>query len=101
MSNWKLFVGEVIEGKILLLSFDRYWDQDDIKQLKNHIITSLKTAEIIEVITGADRENTRFIWNKLNFMLNFECYSQSCWIEAEPPVKLDLLLTLQRALKNT
>lgn len=63
--------------------FENSWFQEDILELRQHLLHKIPDLDIKEVITGADRENVRFRWLTAEFMLNFEYYSQSCWINAQ------------------
>lgn len=72
--------------------FVEYWYQEDIDSLSAKVLAYLLQAKVLETVKGADRENVRFIWQmKYHFSLNFDCYSQSCWLEGEDEVsKLQL-----------
>ncbi|NMP30636.1 DUF3630 family protein [Thalassotalea sp. M1531] len=59
------------------------FDDEDIQSLVNLVLNEVDGAKIIEHIPGADRYNVRFTVLASNFVLNFEVYSQSCWIELE------------------
>jgi hypothetical protein len=74
------------------------WYQEDIPQLITNILVFLKGHDILESISGADRENCRFKWRTAYFIINFECYSQSCWIENETTSDIELLTLLKQSL---
>jgi len=66
-----------------MIFWESYWYQEDVDGLTVILIKHLEGAEITERIIGADRINVRFSYKYRYFVLNFEYYSQSCWIEAE------------------
>jgi hypothetical protein len=53
---------------------------------------------IQDKIIGADRENIRFSWKDCYFVLNFDYYSQSCWIEGQDSASTQELATLHLAI---
>ncbi len=63
--------------------FEQSWFQEDIETLSQLILVKLPKHIIKEVTFGADRENIRFQWQHAEFMMNFDYYSQSCWINAQ------------------
>jgi len=89
---------EIINQNSLQLTFSDYWYQEDVPQLISNILSSLTDHHILENISGADRENCRFQWSTGYFIVNFECYSQSCWIENETASDIELLTLLQQSL---
>lgn len=68
---------------LILISFTKEWDQDDIKELADLVFSKIAEQRIIEHIKGADREYTRFNFADDYLILHFESYSNACWIEAE------------------
>jgi len=80
----KLLIKEVTpQAEHLALIFSNYWFQEDIEILTQLVFSSLTSINIQEKIIGADRENIRFSWQKHYFILNFDCCSQSCWLEGQ------------------
>ncbi len=87
-------------------------NKKEIKDVKKDIIVTDKNIETLidilfspimpvtiqEKIIGADRENIRFSWAGHHFVLNFEIYSQSCWIEGQDGQSTELLATLHLAI---
>lgn len=67
----------------ILLTITPEFDYDDIEQIAAICWQAISGAEVVEEIPGADRINYRFRYNQHYFVLNFEVYSQSCWIEVE------------------
>ena len=88
-----------INKNSLQINFIDRWHQEDIKSLTSFILNHLKAHHVIEVISGADREYCRFEWQKDYFVLNFECYSESCWIENETTPNFTLLTSIKQCLE--
>ncbi|WP_426359072.1 DUF3630 family protein [Pseudocolwellia sp. HL-MZ19] len=89
----------LINENSLQIIFHEIWYQEDVSQLTADVLSALKDHNILETISGADRENCRFEWQQEYFMMNFECYSQSCWIENETTPNLSLLTTIKQHLE--
>jgi len=68
--------------KQITIFFEQDWFQEDIGELSQSILKRIPDNEIKESTYGADREDIRFQWQHAAFMLNFDYYSQSCWISA-------------------
>ncbi len=101
VNKWLISAGEVIEGTTLSITFTKSWFQDDLEEIRQQVFLTISEVTKIENILGADRENTRFIWKNQYFTLNFEYYSQSCWIEVEGTANSKVLNTLQQILTQT
>jgi hypothetical protein len=85
---------------LILISFTKEWDQDDIKELADLVFSKISEPRIIEHIKGADREYTRFNFADDYLILHFESYSNACWIEAEdqlPNKSLEKITALLQA----
>jgi len=65
------------------IRFSTIWYQEDIPQLTELLFTRLPDVNIIEKQLGADRETYRLTIENNYLVLNFDCYSQSCWLEPE------------------
>jgi hypothetical protein len=74
-----------LEDEQITVLFNQHWFQEDINTLHKLLLKNNSNIAIKEVIIGADRENIRFHWLDTEFILNFECYSQSCWLEMQQP----------------
>lgn len=98
MNEWLISSCEVIEKNILLISLNTPWFQEDLEEIRLLIFSAINSVIKIEDTLGADRENTRFIWQNHYFTLNFECYSQSCWVELEGQANDRALKALQDML---
>ncbi len=82
----------------LNVKFKSDWYQENISQLIDIIFLPIKPVVIQEKIIGADRENIRFSWHDCYFVLNFDYYSQSCWIEGQDGVNTQELTDLHLAM---
>jgi hypothetical protein len=83
------------EQGYIVFYFHSFWYQEEIKFLSEQLLSSLSTIQLLETIAGADRENIRFIWQiNYYFSLNFDCYSQSCWLEGEDEKSHEQLVRL-------
>ena len=91
---------EILDNHALLIAYNSVWYQDDICLMKEVIIKKLPAANTIESLVGADRESLRFSWRSHAFMLHFEYYSQSCWIEAESEPSHFLINDLMAVLNH-
>jgi hypothetical protein len=63
--------------------FDSEWFQEDIKELQLLLLNRIPNHDVRETTVGADRENIRFRYLTAEFLLNFDYYSQSCWVSAQ------------------
>lgn len=63
--------------------FEQNWYQEEISTLKKLLLTKIPDHQIKEVIIGADRESVRFCCLNAEFTLQFDYYSQSCWLSAQ------------------
>ncbi|MFT5756009.1 MAG: hypothetical protein ACI9LM_000721 [Alteromonadaceae bacterium] len=68
---------------VVMIVWEAYWYQEDVDELMTKVFQALGEVNIIENMQGADRTNIRFNYKTRHFSLNFECYSQSCWVEPE------------------
>ena len=84
----------------LLVQFEQEWFQEDVANLTALVFASLMPISIQEKILGADRENIRFAWREHYFILNFECNSQSCWLEGQDSASMEYLADLYSVLAN-
>ena len=85
-----------INNQITVL-FDQYWYQEDIHQLQQLLLCNIPNLPIKEEVIGADLEHVRFQWLNTEFVLHFECYSQSCWLDTQDthqPTDINSLFTL-------
>lgn len=82
------------KGDFIQISFTKSWAQEDITQMVDHVLLSVSQIQIQEKNIGADREDVRFSWQGSYFILNFDCYSQSCWIEGQDSASTENLTSL-------
>lgn len=80
--------------------FHKDWYQENIEELIQLLLFPDMVVIIQEKIIGADRENIRFSWNNGYFILNFECNSQSCWIEGQDALSTEKLTSLMSLIEN-
>lgn len=85
-------------NNLLLISFMQDWEQDDINLLSECIFNRLPDHKIKEHIQGADREYFRFTFNGEYLVLQFESYSESCWIEPEDQIGSKSLTLIHKLL---
>ena len=71
-----------IDKQIIVL-FDQSWFQEDIIKLRQLLLDKVPEHHLKEITLGADREDIRFQWRDAQFILNFDCYSQSCWFSVQ------------------
>jgi hypothetical protein len=74
-----------IDEQITIL-FDQSWFQEDIGKLRQLLLNKIPEHHVKEITLGADREDVRFQWLNAEFILNFDYYSQSCWVSAHDEV---------------
>ncbi|TLU64605.1 DUF3630 family protein [Thalassotalea litorea] len=89
------------EDNIIQFRFAKMWGQEDIKQLLPLVLDKIADHQILEHVIGADREYLRFSYRGLYFMLQFESYSNACWIEAEDQFSQPGISTLYRQLLDS
>ncbi|WNC72614.1 DUF3630 family protein [Thalassotalea psychrophila] len=85
-------------NNLLLISFMQKWDQDDINLLSQCVFKLLPDFQLKEYIQGADREYFRFTFNGEYLVLQFESYSESCWIEPEDQIDSRALTLIHKLL---
>lgn len=89
-----------LDTQHIIIDVDDFWYQEDIDIIQKNIFSFLVNTNVLENIIGADRQNIRFSWQtQYNFILNFDCYSQSCWLEAENELSKGQLPNLMNELK--
>jgi len=70
------------EGHYIAINFNRDWSQEDVAQLSRELLDKLGEIKVIEHAQGADLETLHFLYLDQEFLLSFEFYGQSCWIES-------------------
>jgi hypothetical protein len=97
----KQFITTIVpQAECLILTFTHSWFQEDIETLMKLVFTPLNSVIVQERIMGADRENIRFSWQEHYFILNFDCCSQSCWLEGQDNASTDYLEQLYSDLSK-
>lgn len=103
LKHWRLMhqlIKVNLQENVIDLRFHEYWYQEEIENLYNSILSHLEDVSLLESTLGADRHNYRILWNNLYLIINFDCYSQSCWIEAETEEEQKYLHELASILKK-
>jgi hypothetical protein len=75
-----------LTDEIITICFEQDWFQDEISELRQLLLNKIPNHEVKEIIHGADRENIRFKWQNTVFIMNFDYYSQSCWLNAQDEI---------------
>lgn len=97
--NAQILSIDLVNQNSLQITFTEAWYQEDIPQLTSCILNYLSELHVIEKTSGADREYTRFEWQQDYFIINFECYSESCWIENETTPNIPLLSLIKENIE--
>lgn len=71
---------EEVNPSVLQFQFNVDWTMEDIAVIIDHFLQQT-SAIVMEVIQGADVHCVRVRLDDNEFLLNFEEYSHSCWIE--------------------
>jgi len=101
MTQMTILSINLIDEKIIIY-FEKNWFQEDIIELRQLLLDKIPNHQIKEIIQGADRENIRFLWLNAEFMLNFDYYSQSCWLNAHDEISTSKIQPLFSLIsKNT
>ncbi len=82
----------------IAITFNGPWFQEDIDIISQMILSKFPNTQLKEKILGADRENLRFTCQAGEFILNFDYYSQSCWINAHDEVSTKIVALLYKQL---
>lgn len=85
----------------ITITFTDEWFQEDINALSLLILSKIANHTLTEKVIGADREHWRFSWQTSEFILNFDYYSQSCWISANDIVSQMSVLALKKSLSTS
>ena len=84
----------------LSVYFENDWYQENIAALITLLLSPIMPVTMEEKMIGADRENIRFSWQEHYFVLNFDYYSQSCWLEGQDSKSTEYLVNLYAALEK-
>ncbi|MDN3652972.1 DUF3630 family protein [Thalassotalea ponticola] len=72
-----------INNHTVAITFTDDWQIEQTEDLAKHILSYLDEHQVLEKVIGADRFDCRFRFLQCDFVLHFEHYSESCWIEAQ------------------
>ena len=98
-SNIAITSVTLINSKVLQVQFNVDWTIEDTAQLTQKLL-SLTAIQVIDVTQGADIETTRVKFDNSEFLLTFEEYSHSCWLECISDEDCQGLLTFQENLNR-
>ena len=98
IENLKINSVELIDGAIIQIALNCDWPQESTAKIAKLVVTQANGAAEFEHILGADRESFRIQWRQQFFSLHFECYSQSCWLEADEAASQELIYELYAQL---
>lgn len=90
----------LLETGTINVSFNDEWYLEQTPSLAELILATIDDVRLIETVNGADREYFRFEWKNHVFILQFECYGQSSWLEAEDELSQALIPDLFSAIKG-
>ena len=90
----KLFACKELTVSAIIMEVDLNWSQDDLPNIIEHYFQQYTLFDKIEWSKGADLESVRFKWQQHDFSINFECYSQSVWLECPEHNGAELLTAL-------
>lgn len=101
-SHFFIQTATLIAKNSLQISFNDGWYQDHIIELSKLLFDKLEYCQLTERVCGADKEYYRFVRLKHSFVVHFECYGQSCWIEneVESSSNDNLLVMLEERLSS-
>lgn len=86
-------------GTIIFQFHDFSWQREELYTFTDAFFQQMKSIDLIEIIEGADRMSARFTYQKLEFILNFECTCESIWIESYTGTHIASLKTLHQEIK--
>ena len=75
-------------------------DWDEFVQWGKNIIEKLENGQFNQLDTGADRHKLTFTFELHRFSLNYETYTDSCWIETDEPNTSEGLAQLKQKLEQ-
>lgn len=86
-------------SKIILLKFDQIIEWDTFIDQTDNWLSTLPDITKLERVYGMDRHELRLSFEHVYFNLNFEHYSDSCWIEPAEPNAAGMLQDLNQYLQ--
>ncbi|MBL4823448.1 MAG: DUF3630 family protein [Colwellia sp.] len=87
----------LLNNQITVL-FKQHWFQEDITKLRQLLLSNVANLCIKDIVIGADLENVRFQWLDTEFTINFDYYSQSCWIDTQDSYSIEKTHSLFKLL---
>lgn len=70
------------DNESILLTFNQAWQLEQAPEFAKALVEQLE-GRIVETIEGADRYCFRLSMANTGYILQFEYYSNACWLEAE------------------
>jgi hypothetical protein len=101
LQHFKIDKISLYEQQSIMVAFNNEWIQENIDQLTALLMDQCGRLKTLEIITGADRAYMRLEYQGDFFTLQFECNSQSCWIEAEDETSRQALPQLYHEFQVT
>jgi hypothetical protein len=92
------FSCKAITTTAIILDCQYDWSQDDLALMVEQYFQQYPSLKKIEWSQGADLVSVRFKWHQHDFSLNFECYSQSIWVECPEHNSAVLLAKLSQVI---
>ncbi|UUO23655.1 DUF3630 family protein [Colwellia sp. M166] len=71
---------EEVNSRVLQFQFNVEWTMDNTAVIIDYLVQMI-AAKVMETIQGADLHCVRIHYGVSEFLLNFEEYSHSCWLE--------------------
>lgn len=76
------------------------WQQEDIDELSAHVISLFDDAAMIDHAQGADIETYHIRAFDTELLLNFEVYSESCWVEVVNNQDVTSIVKISEKIKS-
>ncbi|GAA6205743.1 DUF3630 family protein [Thalassotalea sp. SU-HH00458] len=92
------FTCKAITSTAIIVDCHYDWSQDDLTSMVERYFQQYVILQKVEYSQGADLASVRFKWQQHDFTLNFECYSQSIWIECPEHDSAALLAKLYQLM---
>ena len=83
----------------LIIQSDTTPDWDEFEQWGKNLLSQLDNYQFNQLDTGADRHKLTFTFELNRFSLNYETYTDGCWIEIDEPNAKEGLEQLKVQLK--
>ena len=81
----------IIKPELIELRTHSIFEQEDMTPMAHYLLSKIVDSTLIDIVEGVDRACYRVELQGQNFTINFEIYSQSCWLEPEAAQELTIL----------